>query len=362
MRVDLGFDPDRLVTVSFDLNLQGYAPDRRAAFVSRFVERASAVSSVMSVATADVLPFGGDMYGATVVSEDGTGSTSASAARAGVSPEYFKTIDLPIIRGRAFTQADVAADADAPVAIVNDTVAQRLWPGADPIGKRVREADSRADSTDASKAPWREVIGVARDAKFLSLTESTRGAYYVPLRSPVATFVVRTAGAPDATLSALKGVARDLDPDLPVSQAETMADRIRHSVNLRRAVVSLLSVLGVLTLVLASVGIYGVAAHSVSMRTREVGIRMSLGAHGSDVLRMIVRETLSLSLIGVAVGLGISVAGSMTLASFLFGVKPTDVATFTGGAAILCLVSLAASYIPARRAARLDPLVALRRE
>jgi putative ABC transport system permease protein len=290
------------------------------------------------------------MYGASVVSEDGAGL--AQAARAGVSPEYFKTIDLPLVRGRAFTQADVAADA--PVAIVNDTVAQRLWPGGDPIGKRLREADS--------KEPWREVIGVVRDSKFLSLTESARGAYYVPLRSPAATFVVRTAGTPGATLSALRDVARDLDPDLPVSQAQTMADRIRRTVNLRRAVVSLLSVLGVLTLVLASVGIYGVAAHSVSMRIREVGIRMSLGARGSDVLRMIVRETLSLSLIGVAVGLAISVAGSMLLASFLFGVTPTDAATFTGGAVILCLVSLAASYIPARRAARLDPLMALRRE
>jgi putative ABC transport system permease protein len=350
MRVDPGFDPHRLVTVSFDLNLQGYTPDRRAAFVSRFVERASAVAGVTSVATADILPFGGEMYGATVVSEDGAGL--AQAARAGVSPEYFKTIDLPLVRGRAFTQADVAADA--PVAIVNDTVAQRLWPGVDPIGKRLHEADS--------KEPWREIIGVVRDSKFLSLTESARGAYYVPLRSPAATFVVRTAGTPEATLSALRGVARDLDPDLPVSQAQTMADRIRRTVNLRRAVVSLLSVLGVLTLVLASVGIYGVAAHSVSMRIREVGIRMSLGARGSDVLRMIVRETLSLSLIGVAVGLAISVAGSMLLASFLFGVTPTDAATFTGGAVILCLVSLAASYIPARRAARLDPLMALRRE
>src|SRR5262249_13073128 len=128
------------------------------------------------------------------------------------------------------------------------------------------------------------------------------------------------------------------------------------------AVVSLLGVLGTLALVLASVGIYGVAAHSVSMRTREVGIRMSLGARGSDVLRMMLRENLSLSLIGVAVGLGISAAASVILASFLFGVSSTDAATFTGGAGILCLESLVASYLPARRAARLDPLLALRRE
>jgi ABC-type antimicrobial peptide transport system permease subunit len=160
----------------------------------------------------------------------------------------------------------------------------------------------------------------------------------------------------------MRDIARDFDPDLPVSVAQTMDDRIRRTVNVRRAVVSLLSVLGGLTLLLASVGIYGVAAHSVSMRTREVGIRMSLGARGSDVLRMIVRESLSLSLIGVAAGLGISIVGSMILASLLFGVTSADAATFTGGAVILCLVTLLASYIPARRAAHLDPLLALRRE
>jgi ABC-type antimicrobial peptide transport system permease subunit len=141
-----------------------------------------------------------------------------------------------------------------------------------------------------------------------------------------------------------------------------MEERIRRTVNIRRAVVSLLGVLGGLTLVLASVGIYGVAAHSVSMRTREVGIRLSLGARAADVLRMIVWEQLSLSLIGVAIGLGISAAGAVLLASFLFGVTTTDAATFVGGALVLCLVSLVASYLPARRAARLDPLLALRRE
>ena len=141
-----------------------------------------------------------------------------------------------------------------------------------------------------------------------------------------------------------------------------MAERMRRSVNLQRAVVSLLGVLGSLTLLLASVGIYGVAAHSVSLRTREIGIRMSLGARATDVLRMIVRENFYMSLTGVAVGLGMSAAGSMILASFLFGATSADAVTFAAGAAILCLVSVAASYIPARRAAHLDPLLALRHE
>jgi putative ABC transport system permease protein len=351
LRVDPGFDPKGLAIVSFDLNLQGYTPDRRATFVARFVERAAALPDVTSAATTDILPLGGEMYGGTVVSQDGTSSSKASLAS--VSPRYFETLGLPVARGREFTSAEIAANA--PVAIVNETLARSLWPGVDPLGKRVRAAES--------KEPWREVVGVARDAKYLFLTETPLGAYYVPHPPRSAgTLVVRTAGSPRTALASLTNIARDLDPELPLFRAQTMEERIRRTVKLRRAVVSLLGVFGALTLLLASVGIYGVAAHSVSMRTREVGIRMSLGARAGDVLRMIVRENLSLSLIGVAIGLGISAVGSMMLASYLFGVTSADAATFVGGALVLCLVSLIASYLPARRAARLDPLLALRRE
>jgi putative ABC transport system permease protein len=176
------------------------------------------------------------------------------------------------------------------------------------------------------------------------------------------TFVIRSTHHPRSVLASLAEVARDLDPDLPIASAQTMEERIRRTVNLRRAVVSMLAVLGALTLMLASVGIYGVAAHNVSTRTREVGIRMSLGACTTDILRMIVRENLFPSVVGVAIGLGISAAGATMLASYLFDVAAADPATLAGGAFILGFASLAAAYLPARRAARLDPLLALRHE
>ena len=232
LRVDPGFDPHGLATVSFDLNLLGYTPDRRAAFATHFVERASALPDVTSVAAADILPLGGEMYGGTLVSDDGVSSARASVAR--ISPTYFETLGLPIVRGRAFSPAEVATNA--PVAIVNETLARSLWSGIDPLGQQVRTADS--------KDAWREVVGIARDAKYLFLTESSQGAYYMPLTPPSGgTFVIRTTSSPRAALASLTNIARDLDSNLPVTSAQTMEERIRRTVSLRRAVVSLLSVL-----------------------------------------------------------------------------------------------------------------------
>lgn len=353
MRVDLGFEPRGVVTVSFAPDLQGYTAARRDGFVAQLLERASSVPGARSAAVTGSLPLSGRTQGGQVVTE----STEAPAhvTVASVSPRYFETMRVPLVRGRDFSTADTA-DA-ALVAIVNETLARRLWPGGDPIGQRLRSA--------GGTEPWRDVIGVVRDAKSAELTESPPGVYYVPVAqcvdSPLS-LVVRTAGDPAAALTSITEIVRGLDRDLPLFEAQTLEEGVRQAVTLQRASASLFGVFGGLALLLAAIGVYGVAAHSVSLRTREVGIRMSLGARTTDVLRMFVRESVSLSLIGVAIGLGISAAASKLLASFLFGLTATDTMTFAGAAAILCLVTVGASYLPARRAASIDPIVALRAE
>jgi predicted permease len=353
MRVDPGFEPRGAVTVSFDPDLQGYTPSRRNALLADLVERASSLPGAISAALASSLPLSGETIGADVISESTTSPVSVMVAS--VSPKYFETMRLPLVRGRDFSAAD---KGDTPrIVIVSEALARRLWPGKDPIGQRLREADP--------DQPWREVVGVVRDAKYTRLTEEPRGAYYAPVwqraASPLS-LVVRTSGDSPAVLSMLTDIAHSLDRNLPLFRAQTLEDSIHRTVNLQRAVASLLGVFGALALILASIGVYGVVAHSVSMRTREVGIRMSLGARAADVFRMFVRESFSLAFIGVAIGLGISAATSRLLTSFLFGLRATDGITFMGGSIVLCLVAVVATYLPAHRAAHVDPVVALRHE
>jgi putative ABC transport system permease protein len=353
LRVDPGFDIRSAVAVSFDPDLQGYDAARRDAFIAQLIERASSLRGVTSAAVTSSLPLGGETFGAEVISESRTAPVLAMVES--ISPRYFQTMRLTLLRGRDFSDTDTA-DAP-PVAIVSDTAARRLWPGADPLGRSVRGVDSNA--------PWREVVGVVGDVRHGSLTESAQAAYYLPLSqhadSPLS-LVVRGAADPAALLRSLADVAHDLDRDLPLFNMRTLEAGVRRSLNLRRASASLFAVFGGLAVLLAAIGVYGVVAHSVSLRTREVGIRMSLGARAADVFRMFVRESLRLSLVGVAIGLGISAAMSKLLTSFLFGLTATDTVTFAGASAILCVVAMVATCLPARRAAHVDPLVALRHD
>jgi predicted permease len=353
LRVDPGFATRDVVITSFDLELQQYTPDRRDAFVSAVLERTAMIPTTVSTAITTSLPLSDGAYGSRVLGSQSNEPTPATFSS--VTPGYFETLRVPLLHGRDFSSLDTAAAP--PVVIVNESLARRLWPTTDPLGQQLRMA--------GDDGPGREVIGVAADIRVDAWTERPRYSFYLPLRqhpnSPLA-LVVRTTAQSRLALLAIEEVVRSLNPDLPLFNVQSLETALRQEANLRRASASLLGVFGGLAMLLAAIGIYGVTAHSASRRTREVGIRMALGARKSDVFRMFVRETLTLSAIGIVIGLAISLAASQLLVSFLYGLSATDTATFAGAAGILGLVVVLASYVPARRAARVDPLRALRYE
>ena len=353
LRVDPGFDVGDVVVMSFDPELQRYTPERRDAFVAQLIARVAMLPSAASVALTTSLPLGDGAYGARVLADSATEGVPATFSS--VTPGYFDALRVPLLLGRDFSALDTATAP--PVVIVNHSLAERLWSNADPVGQRMRLA--------GDNEPDREVIGVAADTRSEAWTDRPRYGFYLPLQqrpdSPLA-LVVRTMAPASSALLAVEAIVRSLDPDLPLFNVETLENALRGEANLRRAAASLLGVFGGLAVLLAAIGIYGVTSHSALRRTREVGIRMSLGARQADVFRMFVRESLALSVIGIGIGLGISAAASRLMVSFLFGLTATDTATFAAAAGILALVVVLASCVPARRAARVDPLRALRYE
>lgn len=324
LHADPGFTSGRGAVVSFDLARQGYDSVRRTAFEHQFVAGVRALPGVEAAALASEVPFGGHYNGtdfATTATTDPNNRPSGFISS--VSPGYFGTLGISLVRGREFTDHD---DASAGrVVVVNEMLAHRLWPDVDPLGKELRVRDTVY-----------EVIGVARSGKYASLTESPRAyAYFPQAQRPSLggmTLVVRTTGEPAGVTPAIRAVANTLDHDLPLYGITTLADLKRGAADLQQASASMLAVFGVLALILAGLGMYGVTAHMVSMRRREIGIRMSLGARAQDVLRMFVRDGITRSGAGVLVGLLVSAVATKLLAGFLFGLAPADAATFVGAA------------------------------
>jgi len=259
------------------------------------------------------------------------------------------------VRGREFTSQDRAGAQ--PVIMINETLSRRLWPGEDPIGKRLRLGGPSAQEA--------EVVGVALDGKYATLGENARSFTWRPLLQSYSsnmTLVVRTTGNPEALSAALRERIQSLDPNLPVAQITTLAAQVDFALFPARLGAALLGAFGLLALGLAATGIYGVIAYSVSQRTQEFGIRMALGAEGADVRRLVLREGLKVVLIGVTAGLALSLAAARLIAGFLYGVGANDPLTFVGVALLLTAVALLACYLPARRATKVDPMVALRVE
>ena len=281
-----------------------------------------------------------------------------------VSPEFFDTLALPIVRGRTFTAADRAGAPD--VAIVNETMARRLWPDMDPIGKRLENGSFRAGRERVDRTYT--IVGVAKDTKYRWLGDSPRSFLYVPLaqqpwRTPQ--FFIRRSprAAVNANLSAaVRGVLKDVDPNLPLVRVSSLREFADFGLLPQRLAASVAGSLGSVALLLAAIGLYGVTAFTVARRTREIGLRVALGANPRRVKALVVGQALKLTAIGGAVGLLLAVGMARLISDLLFGVSPLDPIAFGGTVGALLIVTVAASYIPARRAANLSPTVALRAE
>src|SRR5690606_32157810 len=357
--VDVGYDADRVVAVSFDLVAQRYGDEARAAFYDELRARVARLPGVVSASVPAYAPLGGGTILWAVQpapGEDGGQTTAGMVAMsAGVAPDYFRTLGVPLVAGRDLEAADYASGASAVV--VSESFARRLAPGRDPIGTRFRlDRDG----------PVLEVVGVARDIAASTLVEENRAVVYVPYtRHPTlvgagATLLVRTAGDPAAVMPPLRREIRAMDAALPLFDVRTLADLVDRELGTQRRLTALVSSFGLLALLLAALGLYGAVAYTVAGRTREIGLRIALGALDRDVVGLFVRDGLRLTAIGLAVGALLAFALGRLVASAVEGVRPLDPAAALGVLTTLAFAATLASYLPARRAARVDPMRALR--
>jgi len=360
-QVDPGFDATNVVSMNIALPTSKYREQQLLTFYDQLFERVKNLPGVKSVAAINPLPLGNSNVSSRFVVEGAPFVALADRPFAGtrvVTPEYFQTMNIPQLKGRSFTEQD--REKTPNVIIVNEALASRYWPNQDPIGKRLGFFEE-----DPGKQEWREVVGVVGNVRSKALEIEVMPEAYFPYRQVPENFmnlVVRTASDPVGMVPAIRSQVLSIDKDQPVSDVMTMEQRVAKSVAAKRFVMSLLGAFSILALGLAAVGIYGVMAYLVTQRTQEIGVRMALGAQKRDVLRLVVGKGMVLAVVGTAIGLIASLALTRLMRSLLFEVTPTDWLTFVIVSAVLLIVALLACYIPARRATKVDPLVALRYE
>jgi predicted permease len=353
-RTDPGFDTSHLLLLSFDAGAEGYSGESSDAFQRTVVERVRPLPDVKGAVLAQSGLFNGGL--SRTVFPEGVDPNDRRNGRLTplnqVGPGYFETVGIPILRGRALAETD---RANAPmVAVVNETMARRLWPDQEAVGKRFR----------CFGQDWIiEVVGVARDAKYVTIGEDPQAFFYLPLAqhpSPAVTLHVRTGGDPGAVLGSVRAQVQSLDARMPITNVITIRQLFDQALWAPRMSASLLAAFGALALVLAAIGVHGVVSYSVAERTQEFGIRMAMGARPSDMLRMVMRQTLVTASVGAAFALVVAYAATRGLGNLLIGVGAGDPVTFGGTLAVILAAALAASAWPAWRASRIDPLVALR--
>lgn len=352
-----GFNPENAVAISFDVSLQGYDEARGRAFQKQVLEGARALPQVEKAALTDNLPLGLN-YNSSSIYVEGTEFKGASTLPIAIpiesTPGYFDAMGIPL-RGRDFR--DDENTKESRVAIVNETFVKKLLNGQDPIGRRF--------NWHGPKDPFFEIVGVVPDGKYNSLGEDPKPALYTPLYQDytgMVTLVARTRADPKQVLAALRQVVQKLDPSISVYAAKTLKEHLGTSLFPARMAAIALASFGVLALMLAAVGIYGVMSHVVAGRTREIGLRMALGAQLSHVQKLILKQGMLLAAIGSLGGLIISLGGARLMKSMLYGVSTSDPITFASVALLLFSIAFLACWIPARRATRVDPIIALRAE
>lgn len=361
---DPGFDPENLLEVRLSLPQVDYTPQQVDQFYRTLGERARTLPGVVSATVAGRAPLVTDWSQSRFFMLDRPNPNNENAgfqaSRGGGDAHLFKTLRVPLIRGRMFDETD---RPEGPfVVVIDEAMAERYWPGEDPLGKKIRFR--------MEDAPWHEIIGIVGNVKYDGLTiDAPRFYHYSPqmitwaeFATRIQSLIVRTEGNPMVVASLVRDIIRDLDPKLPTLAVRTM-DQIRsRSVAHPRFLMLLLGVFAAVALILGAVGIYGVISFAVAKRTNEIGVRMALGAQGADVVGMVVRQGMILSLIGVALGLAGALAATRVMSGILYNVSTTDPWAFGIVSVVVVVVALLASYLPARRASRVDPAFALRSE
>lgn len=357
---NLGFEAQKVLTFEVSLPRAKYKRDQSPAYYKELLDRLGSLPQVQGIGAISQLPLTGNISGWPFLIQGHptpAGTPVPSAEYRVVTPGFFTALAVPLRKGRAFNEQD--KQDSLPVGIVNETMARRYWPDEDPIGKQFRFQGP------LSMLPWVTVVGIASDVRYGGVDEAAPPTMYRPHQQFPATgmaVVVRTSGSPMSLIGPIRNEVRAMDKDVPLLNVREFAYYVSASFALRRLVMILLAVFAGLALFLAAFGIYSVVAYSVTQRTQEIGLRVALGANPRDVLRLVLTQGVSLAMVGIAFGLVGTFVFSRLMTGLLYGVTPTDPLTIAAVSAVLLAVTVAASYLPARRALRVDPMVALKYE
>ena len=359
-KMNLGFNPDHVLDLSVDVEQVGYKEPRAREAYRDIENRIRALPGVESVAEAFTVPLGYVGANDRIWIQEHpyvAGQQPQEIPFNQITPAYFDTLQIPLLGGRKFSDAD--SEKAPPVAIINETMAKKFWSNEDALGKHF--------GTKSANGPFMEVVGIVQDAKYQSLVEDPRAFYYVPFEqsyNSLRTIHVRTTVPPESLALEIQSVIHEAVPDVPITQVKTMNEALEgaNGFFLFRFGAQLTSTMGLLSLILAVVGIYSVVSYAATQRTQEIGIRVAMGASPQDILKMVLRQGLTVVGIGLTLGLVLALAGTRVLSGLIVGIKPTDPLTFAVVVCLLTAIALFACWVPAHRATRIDPLTALRYE